>query len=159
ERVPKVDHTLLSIAQAAGAEARDGLVVLRAREGDDVRFEEGTPGDREPIHDVVLRARELPDAISDELLERRRQGLATVGRRALVSVQLVPAVLTLDDLERPALEEGVDHFEEEERVACDARQELRANRGDAVAHAQPRLDEAHLLLRGESAQLDADEPL
>ena len=75
----------------------------------------------------------------------------------IVADELVPPVGALHDLQRPPLEERVDHLQQEERVARDLGDELAAHRRDALAHAEARLDEAHLLLGGEAAQLDLHE--
>ena len=52
----------------------------------------------------------------------------------------------LADLERAPLEQRVDHLEQEERVAADPRQQVGADLPRPVAHAEARLDEAHLLV-------------
>ncbi len=154
ERVAEVDGAAAAIDEAAGAEARDGLVAVEAHEVQEIRLREGAARDGEPAHDVALGGGQLAEAVADELLQRRRQaGVAA----AVVADELVAAALALDDLQGAALEEGVDHLQEEERVARDLRDELAADVGDALAHAEARLDEAHLLLGREAAQLDLDE--
>jgi len=60
------------------------------------------------------------------------------------------------DLEHTALEQRVDHLEQVERIAADARHELRADLPDAVADGEARLDEADLLLARQRMELDAD---
>ena len=105
----------------------------------------------------MLGGRQLPQAVADELLERRGQGLGALA--AVAPHELVDARVALDDLERAALEQRVDHLEEEERVARHPRHELGAHAGDALAHAEPRLDEPHLLVGREPSELDAHEAL
>ena len=129
ERMTEVDELPLAIAEPARAEPDDGLVVVAGRELHDVIDRQRTAGDREPVDDGVLRGGQLADAIAEELLERRGQraeaGVAPIRSREHRAA-VAPLALAVSDLERPALEQRVDHLEQEERIA--------AHRGRSSAH-------------------------
>ena len=88
-----------------------------------------------------------------------KPAVGAVGRAPGPRSRSPRSLVGLADLERAALEQRVDHLEQEERVAADLRQEVGAHLPRAVAHAEARLDEAHLLLGRQAAQLDAHDPL
>ncbi len=122
ERVAEVDVLAFAVAEAARAQPHDGLVVGGRGQLEHVAERERTAGDREPVDHRVLGRWQLADAITQELLERRRQraeaGLGPLGASQHGDV-LARVVLRLADLEGAALEERVDHLEQEERVAAD----------------------------------------
>src|ERR1700690_155845 len=71
----------------------------------------------------------------------------------------MPVLLRLADLERASLEQRVDHLEEKERIAADLGQQIGAHLACPVTHPEPRLDQTHVLLRGQSAKPGAEQPL
>ena len=172
ERMAEVEDVAFAVAEPARAEPHDRVLaraegaphhVAARRIGRgapmlggariqlrEVGEAERTAGDREPVDDDVLGAGQLLDAVGEELLERRRQA----HRVEIGAVRAHERVVA--DLEHAALEQRVDHLEQVERIAADARHELGADLPDAVADGQARLDEADLLLARQRMELDAD---
>jgi hypothetical protein len=121
ERVSEVDDVTFAIDEPARAQASDR--VHHAVRGQ--FFEDGdlewTARDREPVHDVLLLLRQLLDAIREELLERRwKARLASLGSDEDVCRLALSGDLAY--LEGSALEQRIDHLEQEERVSADPRQ-------------------------------------
>ena len=162
QRMAEVGELAFSVAQTARAEAHDRLVVILARQLDHVGERERSARDGQPVdHRVLLRGK-LAEAISKELLERRWQR-AEVRVGAIGSDEdghaLASLTLRLVDLQGAALEQRVDHLEQEERVAADAGEQVAANLPRPVAHSEARLHEAHLLLGRQAAQLGPHDAL
>jgi hypothetical protein len=67
------------------------------------------------------------------------------------------ALRALADLERPALEQRIDHFEQEKRISGNLGHEVGEDLRDALAHAETRLHEPHLLLGREPLELERDD--
>ena len=179
ERVTEVDELPLPVAEAARAEPDDGLVVASRRQLDrSVRgkgppaiasqsttacssagssrrrspsscssVEGSAPNPASPRSVRARTDRRSPRSAPSASAGTRRRARPTAGRAVF------------PDLERAALEERVDHLEQEERVAPHLGQQVGADLPSAVANPEPRLDEAHLLVRHEAAKLDAHHAL
>ena len=109
--------------------------------------------------------RQLAQAIADELLQRRGQASprspGRSWRTSTCCASAPPAVVdaALDDLQRAALEQRVDISSRKNGLPPTRGTSSAQTCGDALAHAEARLDEAHLLLAREAAQLDAHHAL
>ncbi|MFO0668328.1 MAG: hypothetical protein U0235_01700 [Polyangiaceae bacterium] len=156
EGVSEVDEVAFAIAKAARTEADERVFAVGVGQVHDLIGGERPASDGEPVDDGVLLGGELAQAIAEELLERRRE-LPGVGLRAAYECEAwLRSLLTLlTDLQRSALEERVDHLEQEERVAADLGQEVGAHLPNAFADTEPVLHEAHLLFGREALELDA----
>ena len=122
----KVDELALAVAETARAEPDDGLVIVLRSQLHDVGERQGAARDRQPVDHGVLLDGQLPDAIAEELLQGRRQRaeprVPALGAREDRDA-FAALVLGLADLDRPSLEERIDHLEQEEGVPADLRQE------------------------------------
>ena len=114
--------------------------------------------DREPVDDRVLLGGELADAVAEELLERRRQP-AEARVAALGAHENRDALAALGSVSRissaPRSSSASTISSRKNGFPPTLRQQVGADLPHAVAHAEARLDEPHLLVGRQAAQLDA----
>ena len=90
------------------------------------------------------------------MLDGRWEEVGLFFEARIIADELTFAVsVRVEELERATFEEGVDHLEQEVRIAPNAGHEFTAHVAYASPHPKARLDEAHLLVGRESAQFAA----
>ena len=109
------------------------------------------PRNREHIDDGAFLVRKRVQPIADEWLDGRWEEVGLFFEARIIADELTFAVgVRVEELERATFEEGVDHLEQEVRIAPNAGHEFTAHVAYASPHPKARLDEAHLLVGRES---------
>ena len=145
ERVAEVDGVALAVAEPAREEARERLVVVEAREREEIASRaSGPPATASQSTTSCSAAGSSCKRSAMSCSSVEGSGSLRSPGRSDANQRVAARPCRLADLERAALEQRVDHLEQEERVARDLGHQigehlgrrLRARRG-ATARAAP----------------------